>query len=264
MRKWMLSAVGVAVTALVWGAAPATAANSTVWEQDFSTGTSDWYGDITWNGPTDQTATVTGAPSGPYTYFGDHGGSSQNSWPGEWMAELDVYLDPDWAAGTGFEYTVASNSTTGFLRDFVFHVGVDATGLWVYGDNNAYGKVYKSSAAANLPEAGGWYTLQQVFTNDNGVLAVTLNVLDSAGTTVYTTTRSDSADTIDKVGGPRYGWFPFLNVSGGMKIDNARLSLVVPTPGTKDDCKNGGFTSFGFDNQGQCVASVTANANAGK
>ena len=33
---------------------------------------------------------------------------------------------------------------------------------------------------------------------------------------------------------------------------------------TADDCKDGGFADHGFKNQGQCVASVKANANAGK
>jgi hypothetical protein len=268
MRKWIMSAVGVAVTALVWGAAPASAANSTLWEQDFSTGTSGWYdggayGTITWDGATDQTATVTGTDSGPYTKFDGY----RSTWPGEWMAEQDVYLDPSWASGSYFQYTVASSDSTGeFLRDFVFHVGVDSSGLWVFGDNNAYGAYYKSPAAESIPAtAAGWYTLQQVFADDNGVLAVTMNVLDAGGNTVYTTTRSDSADTIPgAVGGNRYGWFYNVDVPGGLKIDNTRLSLVLPSPGTKDDCKDGGFTSFGFDNQGQCVASVTANANAGK
>ena len=31
---------------------------------------------------------------------------------------------------------------------------------------------------------------------------------------------------------------------------------------TKDDCKNGGFADLNFRNQGQCIASIQANANA--
>jgi len=280
MRKLIMSAIAVGATALVWGAAPANADNSTVWEQDFSAGTSDWYdyyGTINWDGDADQTATATGAtpqpdgtyPIGPYTDFADY---SPDAWPGNWVAELDVRLDPNWTVGTGFDYSVASNSiktdgTTGFLRDFIFHVGVDEDGLWVFGDNNSYHKLYKSPDAENIPSSANqpeWFTLQQVFADDNGVLSVTMNVLDSEGTTVYSTTRSNAMDTMDHVAGPSYGWFPWLNVDGGVTIDNARLSVVVPTPGTKDDCKNGGFTSFGFDNQGQCVASITASENASK
>ncbi len=260
MRKWIFSAIATAVTALVWGAAPASAATSTVWEQDFSAGTSEWYGEITWN-ETAQTATVAN-PGGAYTKFDGY----RDTWSGDWMAELDVYLDPSWEAGTSFQYTVASSSSSGgHLRDFVFHVGVDEDGLWVFGDNNAYDGYYKSPAAVSIPAAeAGWYTLQQVFADDNGVLSVTMNVLDSMGSTVYTTTRSNSADTIpDVVGGSRYGWFYDVDVPGGLEIDNTRLSSVVPGPGSKDDCKNGGFATFGYDNQGQCVASVVANPHAG-
>lgn len=266
MRKWIVSVVGMAVTALVWGAAAANAANNTVWEQDFSTGTSGWIyteGAMTWN-ETAGTATV--ATGGPFTRFDAY----RSEWPGDWMAELDVYLDPSWAEGTNFQYTVASSTSSGgHLRDFVFHVGVDANGLWVFGDNNAYPSgYYKSPNALSIPATeAGWYTLQQVFSNDDGVLAVTMNVLDSDGNTVYSTVRTNPLDIIDpstgNVGGNRYGWFYSVDVPGGLEIDNTRLSLIVPTPGTKDDCKDGGFTSFGFDNQGQCVASVTSNANAG-
>jgi hypothetical protein len=32
----------------------------------------------------------------------------------------------------------------------------------------------------------------------------------------------------------------------------------------KDDCKDGGWASYGFANQGDCVSSLEANANAGK
>lgn len=35
-------------------------------------------------------------------------------------------------------------------------------------------------------------------------------------------------------------------------------------PTAKDDCKKGGYVNFGFDNQGECIASLQANDNAGK
>jgi hypothetical protein len=37
-----------------------------------------------------------------------------------------------------------------------------------------------------------------------------------------------------------------------------------PAPQTKQDCKKGGFASYGFKNQGQCVASIVANPDAHK
>jgi hypothetical protein len=35
-----------------------------------------------------------------------------------------------------------------------------------------------------------------------------------------------------------------------------------PTATTKDDCKSGEWETFGFKNQGQCIASIVANDNA--
>lgn len=36
----------------------------------------------------------------------------------------------------------------------------------------------------------------------------------------------------------------------------------LPTASTKDDCKKGGYSAFGFKNQGQCVSSIEANEKA--
>lgn len=43
------------------------------------------------------------------------------------------------------------------------------------------------------------------------------------------------------------------------------FGLVVDDPmDPKDACKDGGFAGLGFRNQGQCIASIVANENAGK
>jgi hypothetical protein len=55
-------------------------------------------------------------------------------------------------------------------------------------------------------------------------------------------------------------------------LDNVQIATTSETttydfeasPGTKDDCKNGGWAAFGFPNQGACVSSLQANGNAGK
>ncbi len=41
----------------------------------------------------------------------------------------------------------------------------------------------------------------------------------------------------------------------------AKISESSNIPSTKDQCKNGGFSSFGFKNQGQCVSSVASSGN---
>ncbi len=42
------------------------------------------------------------------------------------------------------------------------------------------------------------------------------------------------------------------------------VEILVAGPTSKDDCKRGGFADFGFDNQGRCIASIQANANANR
>jgi hypothetical protein len=268
MRKWFAGAVAVAAVLSLGTASAASAAVSTVYEQDFTTGTDGWhdssdgwYGTISWN-PATQTATVEGdADSAPFSRFDGY----RDTWPGDWMAQIDVYLDPAWSTGTGFDYSVASDGTDGdHQRDFIFHAAVDAQGLWVDATNNSAFAPPSRPADAQPITTAGWYTLQHVFSDVDGVLAVTMNVLDPDGNTVYTTVRTNPADTIpDQVGGNRYAWFTYVNVPGGVEVDNQTLSLVYPDPGAKDDCKNGGFAAFGYDNQGQCVASTTAASGSG-
>jgi hypothetical protein len=55
-------------------------------------------------------------------------------------------------------------------------------------------------------------------------------------------------------------------------LDNVRIATGSGTttydfdvnPGTKDDCKSGGWALYGFANQGGCVSWVQANPHAGK
>jgi hypothetical protein len=150
-------------------------------------------------------------------------------WPGTWTAEADVYLDPSWATSTGFDYSVAATGTNGnHRRDFIFHVNKDAsTGkLLVGGSNNSSFAPREDLESINHYEitSAGWYTLQHVFRDNGGVLAVDLNLL-SGNTVLWTETRSDASDLIPSVvGGHRYGWFTFINVAGGIAVDETDLN----------------------------------------
>lgn len=256
----------------------AAASSHVLYEQDFSTDASGWldsdtgwYGSVTHN-TTDETATFEGGDSGPFSRFDGY----RDVWPGDYIAEIDVLLDPAWGVGEGFDYSVASSGSDGsHQRDFIFHVGVHADGrLLVNGSNNTdfvvndFKLLNDGDATPYEVVTAGWYTLQHVFYDEGGQLAVDLNVIDDNGTTVFTTTRTNPADTISsEVGGNRYAWFNFISVANGIDVDNHKLSLVVdppPAPETIDECKKGGFEAFGFENQGQCVASVKANEQAGK
>jgi len=169
-----------------------------------------------------------------YTEFGGY----RYVWEGTWSTELDVYLDPNWSTSQGFEYSVAINKSETYqshLRSYIFHVNKDAsTGKLLLGvDNNYYYNVSEDlEFYANHYEvtATGWYTFQHIFyDNGSGVLAVDMNLLDSNGQIVFTETRSVPSDVIlNEIGGNRFGWFTFINVDGGIKIDESELFINCP------------------------------------
>lgn len=277
MKKWI--AAPAAAVMVIAAAVPASAVTS--WFQGFEQDTSGWYdaSDYPGYGSIEQVASgtngiasasggwhaqVNGGSRAPFSRFAGY----SNTWTGDWVAQIDVYLDPSWALGEGFDYSVAANGSDGdHQRDFIFHVTKDTTtgDLLVAGSNNTnFAPRQDLENVTNHYEVttAGWYTLQHVFRNDKGVLAVDLNLLDAAGTSLFTETRTDPADTIPaEVGGNRYAWFTFDTVPD-LAVDNHQLGMAAPS--TKDDCKDGGWASYGFTNQGQCVASVQANENAGK
>lgn len=268
-----LVAGAVAVVAVL-GAATAFAAPPTNWFQGFETDTNDWSAGVTRVASgTDGVTSAEGgwhatAGSGVFSRFGAY----SDEFPSHgYVTEVDVYLDPSWPTGTGFDYSVASSNAAGaHRRDFIFHVGVvNGVGLVVNGSNNAdfvtnpYKLLNDNGGLYRIVTEADWYTLQHAFRNDNGVLAVDLNLLDADGALLWSATRTNAADLIpSEVGGNRYAWFTHIDVPSRIHIDNHELNVVMPKPGTKDDCKNGGFEAFGFENQGQCVASVEANPSA--
>lgn len=268
MRRFARLMIAFAAIAALMVPAFAGAATSAVWDQDFSTNTDGWFGSITVSGF--GTALVEG-DSAPFSRFDGY----RDVWPGTWIAEIDVYLDPSWSAGEGFDYTVAANGSDGnHQRDYIFHVGVVenygpivGSALLVNGSNNTdfYANPYKlvndNDGDYFVVDTAGWYTLQHVFYDDGGALAVDLNLLDSGGSTLWTATRFNAADTIPaEVGGNRYSWFTFVN--GTIEVDNHQLFITVPDPESKNDCKKDGWMDFGFKNQGQCIRFVNTGQDS--
>jgi hypothetical protein len=247
LRTILVTAVAATLTLALAGTA---SASHMIWQQDFTDGTTDWSAAVTDDG--DGTAT---AEDGAFSRFGAY----RSVWPGDNVAEIDVYLDPAWADGSGFDYAVAANGADGaHQRDFIFHAGVVAGELLVTADNNSYGSdvnsfILTTKSPITITDAGS-YTLQHRFYDNGGILAVDMNVLDSGGDVLGTWTLSNAADAMAEVGGNRYAWFIFVDVVGGLGIDNHELYLDGPhDPVTKDDCKNGGHVDFGFSEQGQCI-----------
>jgi hypothetical protein len=156
-----------------------------------------------------------------------------------WSTSLDIYLDTNWAVGTGFDWDVASSNQDGnFLRDFIFHVGQTDDGLLVSGSNNTDFKFNEyllngPNVESYTVRDSGWFTFEHVYYDLFGSLAVDMNLIDALGNTVFSTTRNNPSDLIDTiVGGNRYGWMNY-NTVGELAIDNQRLSLTardVPEP----------------------------------
>jgi len=185
----------------------------------------------------------TAIPASPLDYtgvFGRLGGYSKVFGAG-FRSSVDVYLDlsnPAVAADTyGWDVSAAvSNQGGGHLRDFIFHAASDAGGnILIAADNNSNFTKRNDLGSINhyTVTASGWYTLEWVFRDNAGVLAVDCNLRDASGTLLWTETRSDPGDLIATVvGGNRYMWFTFLEVNK-LAIDNAYLernASVVCTP----------------------------------
>ncbi len=240
-----------ALILLLGAASLASAGLTEVWEQDFETDTSGWF---SYNSTISQVGSGTnGITSAEGSYhaligpsFTSYSGALtrfdgyRSVWPGSFTASVDVYLDINWADGSGFDYSVAANGSDGIhQRDYIFHVTKDSsTGdLFVAGSNNTNFAVRQDLETINhyTVEKSGWYTLQHVFYDNAGSLAVDLNLLDSNDNILFTETRYNVVDTIpDEVGGNRYGWFTFVSVENGLAIDDSELyfeTATVPAPG---------------------------------
>jgi hypothetical protein len=244
------------------GAAVGVGFFATKWDQDFSLDTAGWfdndvsgfegYGLITALG--DGTAKVEGwlDPDGKYYGPFSRFDGYHSAWPGTWIAEIDIYLDPAALSdGEGFDYSVAATGSDGaHQRDYIFHVTKDtSTGaLLVAGSNNTNFAPREDLENINHYEVttAGWYTLQHRFYDAGGYLAVDLNLLDDLGNVLFTETRSNLSDTIPgEVGGNRYAWFTHVTVDGGIVVDNHQR-FEKPT----------GKANFGFVSKYKKGASV--------
>ncbi len=237
-------------------------ASNTVWNQGFESDTNGWLDENSgWAGTLTRVASGTGTlgvvsksgshhaeatqtntvavggTRGPFSRFDGY----RDTWPGGMTAQIDVYLDTSWAAGEGFDYSVAANgSDNNHDQDFIFHVTQDtSTGsLLVSGSNNTNFDPREDLENQNhyVVNSSGWYTLQHVFMEDgDGSFSVDMNLLDSSGTKVFTENRPITHNgndvTLAQLGGNRYGWFTNIDIANGIAIDNHTLE-VIPEPTT--------------------------------
>lgn len=273
MKKAIIGGLLAATT--IAASSGLASANTTLYEQDFNDGsTGDWVeysAAVANDGGTLRVSAPQGSKHGAYSYFGgiasSTGGERTTHMGDGYIAELGVYIDQNMAEGNGFDLSVASSTATGeHQQDHIFHVGKVGSDVIVNASNNAD---FVTNEYKLLNENGGnygvlstgWYTLQHVVGSSGGFGQVTFNVIDSDGDVAWSAVRAindnGAAVAESDVYGARYQWL--THVDGSFQFDNQSLERVVAVPGTKDDCKKGGYADFGFDNQGQCIASVVAN-----
>lgn len=153
------------------------------------------------------------------------------------ISSVDVYFDMTDAGIAGGTYgwdldQAVSNNSGDFLRDFIYHVAGDNTGIYVAVGNGSSNGIPGMSVSAI--QAGthatittsGWYTMKWETRNDAGSLAVDFTILDESSTLVWTNTISGT-DPIATVGGNRYMWFNFVSANK-LAIDNTSLIRKLP------------------------------------
>lgn len=229
----------------------------TAFLQDFETDASGWFdADDAWFGSVERVAAGTNgiqsASGGFHAEFEGHptpvpsegnghtGAYSQlggytSVWPGTWVAEVAVYIDPAaFEIGEGFDYSVAANGTdNAHEQDFVFNTGKQADGRYLIGFANGTNfDVMMNLESDNhvVINSAGWYILQHVFEDDGGVLAVTMNVLNADRLELGDETHRYEENTIpDVIGGNRYGWFTFISLGMTLPVDHTMRQVQDTT-----------------------------------
>jgi hypothetical protein len=238
MRRFVAVAATATIATLALGGSAALAAEPTPFSNGFETDTTGWFDatrvDSGTNGVTSRTGSHHAEDVGGNA-FTRWGGYSSTFPAGGYTTSVDVYLQPTCPADdTRFDWTSAINDATGnHRRDFVFNGGCYTAG----GDHFTISASTNAGRGSSFPanpgndpvtiSTAGWYTFKHRFYNNAGTLAVDLSIVDSAGTTVKTWTRSDPTDAISGIGGNRYGWFA-QNEFSFLAFDNSRLTVTAP------------------------------------
>ena len=146
--------------------------------------------------------------SGPYA---PHGGYS-DSWPQSgWVVSLDIYLDPAWAPGTGFDLYISMRMLDdGSLRYFL----VPAT--------KAGGML---RVAGHEIDRAGWYTVRMRYAEENGHLDAKLELAQRGRvlfaqpmTSTVFTGEATSSFAVANVG-TGYFWFDAISDGLALPID---------------------------------------------
>ena len=253
VQSLLKMAVVPALSALVTVSQVSPASALVLYSNGFEADTVDWSADATRVASGTGGVTSAGGSfhavtnnNGAFTRWGGYNYGAGNAVPTtfqEYWTSVDIYLDPNggWANNTRFDFDSAINSAAGtFLRDFIFTAGFydDTDGSPGSGTNrfviSASNNSQPGSAFAKNPgkdpiaiSATGWYTFEDHFYNNGGVLADTMSIYDAFGALVHDWTVT-TTDAMGGVGGNRYGWFDD-NQFEALPFDNAKLAVPEPT-----------------------------------
>jgi hypothetical protein len=161
------------------------------------------------NGPCNDHWMNNGWPvSAPYAPFGGYSESFPQS---GFVSELDIYLDPSWGEGSGFNYYVSMRMLDdGSFRYLLFPVEISNGTLMV---------------AGNEASEAGWYTFRVKFRERDGYLAVNFELaqrgrlLFSQAVTSTAFYGDDPATYEVNNVGTGYSWFDSISEGLELPID---------------------------------------------
>lgn len=179
--------------------------------------------------------------------------------------QVDLYVDPDWqnkAVRAGF-WVVGDNGAG--ARDNLFgilefvHLEPSTSGASAQGNHEGW-RFWDSTTGlwTNLPTPvtyGEWVTLGIELDTTTQMYNYYLN-----GDLVASATGGENFIRELFLNSYNYGLDEFPNLSNDSYAAHWHVGTVDPV--TKDECKNGGWEDFGFQNQGQCIRFVNTGQDS--
>jgi hypothetical protein len=172
--------------------------------------------------------------------------------PGAAALKADLYVDPAWegqdirAGLWGVGHDESGDRTAFPIIEYHQDTGLGFTGWRVW--DSAIGDWVSHPGSTSF---GEWATLEIVLDADNNQFIWSVDGVSETLSGLDSTTLGEVIVNMFNYGPgtPAYE----------VHVSNFAIGEVMPTPATKDDCRNGGYAEFGFTNQGLCIASLVSN-----
>lgn len=167
--------------------------------------------------------------------------------PGAAALKADLYVDPSWEgqdvrAGLWGVGHVSGDRNDAFPI-IEYHQAGTESGWRVW-----------DSVTGWLPHPGTtsygeWATVEVVLDADNDEFVVSVDGVSMTLPGLGTETLGEAI----------VNTFNYGSGTPAYDVHYSNFAIGAPGPDSKDECKNGGYTDFGFKNQGHCVSFVNAN-----